>query len=173
MDLNQSALYNLYTNGNMNCLSLVQSANLLGIKDIADVEPSLQPTFAFTGPFQRIDLEQALVKPNGETMVFSSDNQSSPPTINNELLNLCENPLQNNLIFQMMPPSSSSTNNSDLLSLQLQMSNSCDSDGSSFSSSHSMTNETPKLTLNNNNAPREKKRKELIRDEAYWERRRK
>ncbi|KAI6189779.1 Protein giant [Aphelenchoides bicaudatus] len=166
MDLSQSALYNLYANGNVNCLNqLVQSANFLGIKD---VEPPIQSAFSFSNPFQRIDLEQSLIKQNSENMAFGSDTQGSPPSVNNELLNFCDNPLQNNLIFQVMPPSSSASSN-DFLSLHLQ-NNSCDSDGS-FSSSHSMNNETPKLSLNNNTS--EKKRKELVRDEAYWNRRKK
>jgi hypothetical protein len=163
MDLSQTALYNLYTNGNVNCLNqLVQSANFLGIKDIADMEPPIQSAFNFANPFQRIDLEQTLVKPTNDALVFGSDAQGSPPSsLNNELLNFCDNSLQNNLIFQMLPPSSSASSN-DFLSVQLQ-NNSCDSDGS-FSSSHSMTNETPKLSLNNNTTHGEKKRKELVRD---------
>lgn len=176
MDLSQSALYNLYANNvsNVNCLNqLVQSANFLGIKDIADTEPTMQPSaFAFANPFQRIDLEQALIKSTNEInpLAFSAD--ASPPTMHPDLLNFCENPLQNNFIFQMMPPSSSASSNAtDFLSIQPQILNSCDSDGS-FSSSHSITNETPKLN-NNNNSHEDKKRKELVRDQAYLEKRRK
>jgi hypothetical protein len=169
MDLSQSALYNLYANGvsNVNCLNqLVQSANFLGIKDIADIEPALQPT-AFTFA----NLDHALVKPKNDSNPLTFASGASPPTLNQqELINFCENPLQNNLLFQMLPPSSSAS--SDFLSIQPQIINSCDSDGS-FSSSHSMTNETPKLNINNNNTHGEKRRKELVKDQAYFERRRK
>lgn len=172
MDLSQTTLYNLYANNmnNVNCLNqLVQSANFFGIKDISDVEPALQPAFTFGNPFQRLDLDHSLIKPNSETSSLAFSSNASPPTLNHDLMNFCENPLQNNLLFQMMPPSSSSASSNDFLSIQPQMIHSCDSDNGSFSSSNSITNETPKLNNNNNiNSHGEKKRKDLVRDEAYY-----
>ncbi|KAI6186717.1 Protein giant [Aphelenchoides besseyi] len=164
LDLNHSTLYNLYA-GNANCINqLVQSANLFGIKDLNDTEPGLHSAFSIPTTLPVAEAETGnRSKIDANSLLFSTI-KTTPPTTGNEFLGACD--------FVSQQSGSSSRLDSSMHDLSTHAIGSCDSDGS-ISSSHSVTNEAANHGVIHGSQSNEKKRKELVRDDAYWIRRQK
>ncbi|KAI6225200.1 Protein giant [Aphelenchoides fujianensis] len=144
LDLNQSALYNLYYGANMGGINqLVQSAQLFGIKELNESEPP-----AFSLPSAAADSKHESAPPA----------KTTPPAVAHEFA----------ADFALPPAQSNGHSSAQLHEFAGHAlgSSACDSDGSV--SSYDPLNPS---AVGAHAA--DKKRKELVRDDAYWERRRK